>query len=131
MALAQITAKWKGALETFQAFQVRCVNEGFELGIHLKNLVAFATGQSRFRTVGRLPVERLQAAWRESVEGMEFALNFLKSNVGVDSPRRCSRRRSCSSRWATSGKRLLPGGEVRNRCRSVRGAGHPHGAGSP
>lgn len=88
LALAQITAKWKGALETFQAFQARCAKEGFELelGIHLKNLVAVATGQSRFRTVGRLPAERLQEAWRESVEGMEFALNFLKSNIGIDSP---------------------------------------------
>ncbi len=88
LALAQITAKWRGALKTFQGFQEQCDEAGFDLdlGLHLKNLVAFATGQSRFLTVGRLPVERLQQAWRECVPGMEFALNFLKSNAGIDSP---------------------------------------------
>ena len=56
------------------------------MGLHLKALVAFATGQSRFLTVGSLPVERLQAAWKESRRGTEFAINFLKSNVGIESP---------------------------------------------
>lgn len=88
LALAQITAKWRGALKTFQAFQTQCENAGFELdlGLHLKNLVAFATGQSRFLTVGSQPVETLQRAWKECVQGMDFALNFLKSNVGIDCP---------------------------------------------
>ena len=59
LALAQITAKWRNSLKTFEAFQKQCDKLGFELdlGIHLKNL-----------------------------RGMEFALNFLKSNVGIDSP---------------------------------------------
>ena len=88
LALAQITAKWRGALKTFQTFQEECSTAGFdlELGLHLKNLVAFATGQSRFLTVGSLPLERLQAAWEECMQGMEFALNFLKSNALIDSP---------------------------------------------
>lgn len=88
LALAQITAKWRGALKTFQAFQAQCGKAGFDLdlGLHLKSLVAFATGQSRFLTVGGLPLEVLQQAWRECVPGMEFALNFLRSNAGIDSP---------------------------------------------
>ncbi|MBY0438801.1 MAG: DUF262 domain-containing protein [Burkholderiales bacterium] len=88
LALAQITAKWRGALKTFQAFQQTCERAGFDLdlGIHLKNLVAFATGQSRFLTVGSLPDETLKQGWAQSVAGMEFALNFLRSNVGIDSP---------------------------------------------
>jgi hypothetical protein len=88
LALAQITAKWRGALKTFQAFQTQCGKAGFDLdlGLHLKNLVAFATGQSRFLTVGGLQLEVLQRAWRECVPGMEFALNFLRSNAGIDSP---------------------------------------------
>jgi hypothetical protein len=86
--LAQITAKWRGALKTFQEFQALCEKAGFELdlGLHLKNLVAFATGQSRFLTIGSQPVGTLKQAWTECVEGMEFALNFLKSNAGIDSP---------------------------------------------
>ena len=88
LALAQITAKWRGALKTFQAFQTQCGKAGFDLdlGLHLKNLVAFATGQSRFLTVGGLPLEMLQRAWKECVPGMDFALNFLRSNAGIDSP---------------------------------------------
>lgn len=88
LALAQITAKWRNSLATFQEFQKQCRKDGFDLdlGIHLKNLVAFATGQSRFQTVGNLPLETLQASWNACCHGMEFALNFLKSNVGIDSP---------------------------------------------
>ena len=88
LALAQITARWKNSLSTFQAFQGECKQIGFdfELGIHLKNLVAMATGQSRFKSVSSLSLERLQSAWDEAKNGMDFALNFLRSNVGIDSP---------------------------------------------
>ena len=88
LALAQITAKWRGALTTFQAFQAECVKGGFDidLGLHLKNLVAFATGQSRFLTVSGLGVETLQRAWKDCVPGMQFAMNFLRSNAGIESP---------------------------------------------
>src|SRR5690606_37478811 len=88
LALAQVTAKWRGSLEIFQQFQRQCESAGFELdlGIFLKNLVAFATGQSRFQAVGRLPLDVLTTAWKQSVEGFEFAINFLKSNARIDSP---------------------------------------------
>ena len=88
LALAQITAKWRHSLQTFQDFQKACAKTGFDLdlGLHLKNLMAFATGQSRFQIVGSLNVERLQKAWKEACDGMEFALNFLRSNLGIDSP---------------------------------------------
>jgi hypothetical protein len=88
LALAQITAKWRNSLRTFEAFQQQCAKEGFdlELGLHLKNLIAFTTGQSRFLTVGGLRVEALQQGWDECCRGMEFALNFLKNNAAIDSP---------------------------------------------
>jgi hypothetical protein len=88
LALAQITAKWRHSLETFQKFQADCAKAGFdlELGVHLRNLIAFATGQSRFRTVGSLSADALKQAWKEACEGMQFAINFLKSNVGIESP---------------------------------------------
>lgn len=88
LALAQITAKWRNSLKTFQGFQHQCANAGFDLdlGLHLKNLVAFATGQSRFLTVSGLTPPVLQKAWKESCDGMQFAVNFVKNNAGVDSP---------------------------------------------
>lgn len=87
LALAQITAKWKNSLKTFQAFQAHCDKLGFDLdlGLVLRNLVVFATGQSRFQTVGNLSLSALQDGWKLSCDGMEYALNFLKSNVGIDS----------------------------------------------
>ena len=88
LALAQITARWRGSLKVFQAFQSECAKAGFDLdlGLLLKNLIAFATGQSRFLTVGGLSLETLQNGWAQSVKGMEFALNFLRNNAGIDSP---------------------------------------------
>ena len=88
LALAQITAKWRKSLQTFEAFQQECGKRGFDLdlGLHLKNLIVFATGQSRVLTVGSLSIDVLQAGWASSRKGMEFALNFLQNNAGIDSP---------------------------------------------
>ena len=54
--------------------------------MHLRNLIAFATNQSRFHTVGSLTVEALQANWETSKQGMQFAINFMRSNLGIESP---------------------------------------------
>jgi hypothetical protein len=88
LALAQITAKWRNSLQTFETFQALCRKSGFDLdlGLHLRNMIVFATGQSRFLTVSGLSAEQLQSAWTRSCEGMEFAINYLKNNVGIDSP---------------------------------------------
>lgn len=88
LALAQITAKWRGSLNVFQAFQADCAKDGFELdlGLHLKNLVGHATGQSRFLTVSNLTLDELKSGWDDGCRGMEFAINFLRSNAGISSP---------------------------------------------
>ncbi len=48
-----MTAKWRGSLATFQEYQNKCADLGFDLdlGLHLKNMIAFATGQSRFSSL--------------------------------------------------------------------------------
>ena len=89
LALAQVTAKWRNSLKEFQAFQQKCKKDGFDLdlgSLHLRSLVAFVTGQSRFRTIGGLSLEALETGWKEGCCGMEFALNFMRSNVGIESP---------------------------------------------
>lgn len=88
LALAQITAKWRNSLDVFEEFQRECAEKGFDLdlGLHLKNMVVFATGQSRFVTVGRIASDKLQSAWKESQRGMAFALNFVSQNAGIDNP---------------------------------------------
>ena len=88
LALAQITATWRNSLRVFQEFEESCKGQGFDLGlgIHLRNLVAFATGQSRFRAVAGLSKDPIQKGWKDAKRGMDFALNFLRSNAGIDSP---------------------------------------------
>ena len=88
LALAQITLTWRNSLKIFQEFEESCKVQGFDLslGIHLRNLVSFATGHSQFRTVSGLSKERLQNGWKNAKLGMHFALNFLRSNAGIDSP---------------------------------------------
>jgi hypothetical protein len=79
--------QWSLSYEEVTEIFVR-VNSGFEieLGLLIKNLIAFATGQSRFRTVAAIPTDTLKNAWKDSCRGMQFALNFLKQNVRIDSP---------------------------------------------
>lgn len=86
LALAQITAKWRHSLKIFETFQEQCARSGFDLdlGLLLKNLVAFVTGQSRFLTVGGLRLDALQSGWTASCRGMEFALNFVRNNAGIE-----------------------------------------------
>ncbi|MES1243375.1 MAG: DUF262 domain-containing protein [Acidobacteriota bacterium] len=88
LALAQVTAKWRNSLQVFESFQQQCQKAGFDLdlGLYLKNLVVFATGQSRFLTVSNIRLAALQSGWKESCRGMEFAVNFLKNNAAIDSP---------------------------------------------
>ena len=88
LALAQITAKWRGSLSTFQEFENNCVEEKFplEIGLIVRNLVVTATSQSKFKTVTNISKEKLQENWDISKKGIEFALNFLKYNCGITSP---------------------------------------------
>lgn len=88
LALAQITAKWRGSLAEFRAYQDEIDRRGFdvEIGIVLRALMAIASGQSKFLTVNSLTRDELQAAWGRTQKAMDFALNFVRTNVGVDSP---------------------------------------------
>ncbi len=54
--------------------------------VYTKKFSGVSTGQSRFLTVGKLNLGELENGWKESCKGMEFAINFLKNNVGIDGP---------------------------------------------
>lgn len=88
LALAQITAKWRGSLDIFQGYQQTWRTKGYELdlSIFLKALTVFATGQSRFKSIGNIHVNRLQSAWVDTQKALDYALNFLKENLHIDSP---------------------------------------------
>jgi hypothetical protein len=85
LALAQITARWPHSLELFEAFAEEMESVWtFDLGLLVRTMVVLATHQSRFRTVGTIPIERLEAAWKPTKEGLRFAVNFLRSNAGIE-----------------------------------------------
>lgn len=87
LALAQITARWKGSLSLFTAYQTRVRNLGFDfdLGVHLRALVAVITGQSKFLTVGSLSKDRLEAGWERTQRVFDFAVDFALKNLHINS----------------------------------------------
>lgn len=88
LALAQITAKWKNSLKTFMDYQEQChqANFNLDLSIFLRTLMACATGQAKFHLIKNLSQTALQIHWNETCRGIDYALNFLKNNVQIDSP---------------------------------------------
>lgn len=88
LALAQITAKWRNSLVLFQDFQSEVHEQRglyFDLGFFVKSLVISATGQSKFKTLGSLSKDELEAGWEIAKKNITFALNFVTSNLKIDS----------------------------------------------
>lgn len=88
LALAQITAKWRNSLVLFQEFQSEVHEQRglyFDLGFFVKSLVISATGQSKFKTLSSLNKEELEAGWEIAKKSITFALNFVTSNLKIDS----------------------------------------------
>lgn len=88
LALAQITARWRGSLELFTAYQrdVRARGFGFDLGVYLRVLVALTTGQSKFTIVAGMSQQRLESGWERAKKSFDFAIDFALTNLKVDSP---------------------------------------------
>lgn len=86
LALAQITSRWQNLLKQLEAFQEECEKSWFtiDLGQLVRAIVVFATKQCLFHNVGRIPVAELERGWEEAKEGLRFAINFLRSNAGIE-----------------------------------------------
>lgn len=86
LALAQMTSRWPNLLKELESFQEECEQSWFtiDLGQLVRAIVVFATKQCLFRSVGTTPVERLKEGWAEAKEGLRFAINFMRTNVGIE-----------------------------------------------
>ena len=86
LAMAQITARWPGALDKFEEFAEECekVWFTFDPGLLVRTLVVFATGQSRFRTVASISVPGMENSWEKAKDGLRFTVNFLRANAGIE-----------------------------------------------
>lgn len=86
LALAQITAKWQNSLKLLESFQDECEEQWMtlDLGLLVRALVVFATGQSKFDKVVNLSLPKLQQGWEDAKEGLRFAVNYLKTNADIE-----------------------------------------------
>jgi len=86
LALAQVTARWKNSLKLFEDFAEELEKSWFtvDVGLLVRAMVVFATHQSRFKTVQSISVPRMQAAWDQAKQGLQFAVNFLRTNAGIE-----------------------------------------------
>lgn len=86
LALAQMTSRWPNLLKQLEVFQEECEQSWFtiDLGQLVRSIVVFATQQCLFRSVASTPIEKLKAGWEEAKEGLRFAINFLRSNAGIE-----------------------------------------------
>lgn len=86
LALAQMTSRWPNLLKELEVFQEECATSYFtiDLGHLVRAIVVFATQQCLFRSVASTPVAKLKAGWAEAQEGLRFAINFLRSNAGIE-----------------------------------------------
>lgn len=86
LALAQITARWRNLLPLLEGFQDECEERWMtlDLGLLVRAMVVFATGQSRFERVNTTPIERFKKGWEEAKEGIRFAINYLRTNAGIE-----------------------------------------------
>lgn len=81
LALAQITSRWHGSLKLFEGFQKKCEIHGqqlFDLGFLVRALVVFMTGQCKFLTIASIPVEKYDAAWKQTTDALETAFDVVR-----------------------------------------------------
>jgi hypothetical protein len=86
LALAQMTSRWPNLLKQLEEFQEECEKTWFtiDLGQLVRAIVVFATKQCLFHGVGTTPIKDLKEGWEDAKEGLRFAVNFLRTNVGIE-----------------------------------------------
>jgi len=87
LALAQITARWHKSLQLLEEFAEECEEQSrftIDTGLLVRTMVVFATGQCKFKIVSGIDLDILQRAWEEAKTGLRFAIDFLRSNAGIE-----------------------------------------------
>jgi hypothetical protein len=86
LALAQMTSRWPNLLRELEVFQEECEKSYFtiDLGHLVRSIVVFATQQCLFRSVANTPIDKLKEGWAQAQEGLRFAINFVRSNAGIE-----------------------------------------------
>jgi len=85
LALAQITAKWRGSLALFEEFQKECKNKGYDLDLSIivRALVVIITGQVKFKPVSAIPLDKYIETWEKTKRALSFALDFMQNTMHI------------------------------------------------
>lgn len=86
LALAQVTSRWRGAMDLFTEAADECKQKGFALdeGFMIKCLVSVSTGQSKFNDVSKIDAKKLQRDWDRTKRGLHLAIDFFKKEAGIE-----------------------------------------------
>jgi len=86
LAMAQMSSRWPNLLAQLEQFQDECEKSWFtiDLGQLVRAIVVFSTKQCLFHTVGKTQISALKAGWEEAKDGLSFAINFLRTNIGIE-----------------------------------------------
>jgi len=87
LAMAQITSKWKGFMDKVEELAEEFNDDEdyvIETGLPVRLMTIFATKQSKFKTIGKVNIDKLEESWKQAVGGLRFAINFIRQNAGVD-----------------------------------------------
>jgi hypothetical protein len=81
-----MSSRWQHLLKELEEFQDECEKSNFtiDVGQLVRGIVVFSTHQCLFRAVSTVKIEDLKNGWQEAKEGLRFAVNFLRSNAGIE-----------------------------------------------
>ena len=70
----------------FEDFQAECENNGWDvsIGLIVRTLIAMITDQAKFNTLSSISKEKLENGWIKTKRAINFALDFLRNNVGIE-----------------------------------------------
>ena len=84
LAVAQISARWKGFVDEIEKFADEFLGEDDYLidgGIIVRTLVVFATNQCRYDRIVRVPLEKLKDSFTKTKRGLRYAIHFVLNNA--------------------------------------------------
>lgn len=86
LAVAQISAKWKGFVNIIENFAEEFKGEDdylIDTGIIVRGLVVFTTKQCKFDKISRVPLKTLKESFERCKKGLRYAINFVSNNASV------------------------------------------------
>lgn len=85
LALAQITAKWRGSLGLFETFRDECQkkNHSLDIGVIVRSLIVLITNQSKFNTVSSISLKDYQDFWEDTKRALSFTLDYIRNTMGI------------------------------------------------